>query len=134
MPRQHVDQIIVDEESDSKIGSHQLPHPIGWKVLVQPNQVKTKTKGGILLPSQAMDNEEYLTAHGTLLRLGELAYRDRQTGEIWKGKWPSAGDRITYGKYAGQKIIIDGVKLLILNDDEITSVLPASANVTAYLE
>jgi hypothetical protein len=54
--------------------------------------------------------------------------------KVWKGKWPSAGDRITYGKYAGQKIIIDGVKLLILNDDEITSVLPASANVTAYLE
>jgi chaperonin GroES len=134
MPRQHVDQIIVDEESDSKIGSHQLPYPVGWKVLVQPNQVKTKTKGGILLPSQAMDNEEYLTAHGTLLRLGELAYRDRQTGESWKGKWPCAGDRITYGKYAGQKIIIDGVKLLILNDDEITSVLPDSANVTAYLE
>ena len=134
MPRQHVDQIIVDEESDSKIGSHQLPRPVGWKVLVQPNQAKTKTKGGILLPSQAMDNEEYLTAHGTLLSLGELAYRDRQTGESWKGKCPSAGDRITYGKYAGQKIIIDGVKLLILNDDEITSVLPASANVTAYLE
>jgi chaperonin GroES len=127
-------KLLLMKRATQKLALTNLPHPIGWKVLVQPNQAKTKTKGGILLPSQAMDNEEYLTAHGTLLRLGELAYRDRQTGESWKGKWPSAGDRITYGKYAGQKIIIDGVKLLILNDDEITSVLPASANVTAYLE
>ena len=134
MPRQHVDKIITDEENNSKIGSHQLPRPIGWKVLVQANQTKTKSKGGIFLPSQSQDNEEYLTAHGVILSIGDLAYRDRETGSAWKGKWPSIGDNVTYGKYAGQKVTINGVKLLLLNDDEITSVIPDGVEITSYVE
>ena len=133
MARHHVDKIIVDEESESKIGSHQFPTPVGWKVLVQPAQVKTKTKGGVLLPSQAQDAEEYLTANGTLLSLGQLAYRDRDTGQAWKGQWPKAGDRITYGKYAGQKVVINEVKLLLLNDDEITSIIPEGVSLSSYV-
>jgi len=43
------------------------------------------------------------------------------------------GDRVTYGKYAGQKLVINGVKLLLLNDDEITSILPEGANITTYV-
>ena len=93
MPRQHVDKIITDEENNSKIGSHQLPRPIGWKVLVQANQTKTKSKGGIFLPSQSQDNEEYLTAHGVILSIGDL-----------------------------------------LNDDEITSVIPDGVEITSYIE
>ena len=111
MPRQHVDKIITDEESSSTIGSHQLPRPIGWKVLVQANQAKTQSKGGIYLPSQSQDNEEYLTAHGIILSIGDLAYRDRETGAGWKGNWPSVGDHVTYGKYAGQKVTIKGVEV-----------------------
>ena len=37
------DRIFTDEETNATIGSHQLPVPLNWKVLVQPNQVKTKT-------------------------------------------------------------------------------------------
>ena len=133
MPRQHVDKIITDEESSSTIGSHQLPRPIGWKVLVQANQVKTQSKGGVYLPSQSQDNEEYLTAHGTLLSTGDLAYKDRGTGQRWKGDWPVVGNKVTYGKYAGQKVTINGVKLLLLNDDEITSVIPEGVEITAYV-
>jgi co-chaperonin GroES (HSP10) len=46
---------------------------------------------------------------------------------------PQVGDKVTYGKYAGQKLIINNVRMLLLNDDEITSVLSNSAEVTAYL-
>tara|TARA_R110000796_G_C14540870_1_gene432897 strand:+ start:793 stop:1197 length:405 start_codon:yes stop_codon:yes gene_type:complete len=134
MTRHHVDKIIVDEENEAKIGSHQLPIPIGWKVLVQAAQVKTQTSGGILLPSQAQDAEEYLTAHGNILALGALAYRDRETGQSWKGHWPKAGDHITYGKYAGQKVVINNVKLLLLNDDEITSIIPDGVSLSAYVD
>ena len=44
------------------------------------------------------------------------------------------GDKITYGKYAGQKLSVNGVKLLLLNDDEITSILPEGSEVGAYVE
>ena len=107
---------------------------MGWKILIQPNQTKSKTKGGIILPSKAKESEAYLTAHGEVLAIGELAYRDRNTGERWRmNTKPQVGDKVTYGKYAGQKLIINNVRMLLLNDDEITSVLSNSAEVTAYL-
>ena len=135
MTHQHeIAKIYTDEESKSTVAQHQLPIPMGWKILIQPNQIKQQTKGGIILPSKAKENEAYLTAHGQVCAVGELAYRDRNTGERWKlSATPKVGDRITYGKYAGQKLVINGVRFLLLNDDEITSILPDGVEVTAYL-
>ena len=66
--------------------------------------------------------------------MGELAYHDRDTGQPWRmSNRPKVGDRITYGKYAGQKIVVNGVRFLLLNDDEITSILPEGAEITGYL-
>ncbi len=65
--------------------------------------------------------------------MGDLAYRDRDTGEAWKTLSPQVNDRVTYGKYAGQKITINGVKFLLLNDDELTSIIPEEAEISAYL-
>ena len=128
------DRIYKDEETESEISSKQLPIPLNWKVLVQPNQVKTKTAGGLHLPTISQDNEEYLTAHGTVCALGDLAYRDRDTGKRLRADVsPKVGDRITYGKYAGQKLVVKGVKFLLLNDDEITSILPEGVEVAAYV-
>ena len=133
MSHQH-DKIFTDEETNATIGSHQLPIPLNWKVLVQPNQVKTKTSGGIFLPESSKDNEEYLTAHGAVCALGDLAYRDRDTGKRWRSEiCPKVNDRVTYGKYAGQKLVVKGVKFLLLNDDEITSILPDGVDVAAYV-
>ena len=122
------------EEVETTLEPHQLPVPLNWKVLVQPNQVKMQTKGGLHLPSISKDNEEYLTAHGRISAMGDLAYRDRDTGERWRSEiCPKVGDRVTYGKYAGQKLTINGVRFLLLNDDELTSILPEDADIAAYL-
>jgi chaperonin GroES len=128
------DKTFTDDQTEATIGSDLLPIPLNWKVLVQPNQVKAKTSGGILLPESSKDNEEYLTAHGVVCALGDLAYRDRDTGQRWRSDVsPKVGDRVTYGKYAGQKIVVKGVKFLLLNDDGLTSILPEGVEVAAYL-
>jgi chaperonin GroES len=132
MSHQHA-KIYKDETSEKTIGSHHLPRPLNWKVLVQPHQVRLKTKGGLHLPSVSKDNEEYLTAHGRIASMGDLAFKDRDTGESWKMETPKVGDRVTYGKYAGQKVTVNGVRLLLLNDDELTSILPEDVEITAYL-
>ena len=41
----HPHAIYTDEENKATIGSHQLPVPMNWKVLVQPNEPKKETKG-----------------------------------------------------------------------------------------
>tara|TARA_R110000850_G_scaffold84759_1_gene181934 strand:+ start:156 stop:575 length:420 start_codon:yes stop_codon:yes gene_type:complete len=135
MSHQHDVSVAVwkDEESESSVSIKELPKPLNWKVLIQPNQVNMKTKGGLYLASISKDNEEYLTAHGRIAAMGDLAYKDRDTGEAWKTMSPKVNDRVTYGKYAGQKIVINGVKFLLLNDDELTSIIPESAKISAYL-
>ena len=56
MSHQHdVAKLYTDEESKATIGSHQLPTPMGWKILIQPNQAKQKTKSGIILPEKAKE-------------------------------------------------------------------------------
>ena len=132
MSHQHA--IYTDSLTKATIGSHQLPIPMNWKILIQPNEIKAKTKGGILLPHKVKENEQILTAHGTVMAVGELAYRERDTGERWKQEIvPQVGDKVTYGKYAGQKIVVNNVRFLLLNDDEITAILPDEVEVTAYI-
>jgi len=135
MSHQHDVSVAVwkDEESESSVSIKELPKPLNWKVLIQPNQVNMKTKGGLYLASISKDNEEYLTAHGRIAAMGDLAYKDRDTGEAWKTMSPKVNDRVTYGKYAGQKIVINGVKFLLLNDDELTSIIPEGSKISAYL-
>ena len=133
MSHQH-DAIYTDSLTKGTIGSHQLPIPMNWKILIQPNEIKAETKGGILLPDKVKENEQILTAHGTVCAIGDLAYRDRQSGERWKMSIiPQVGSKVTYGKYAGQKIVVQNVRFLLLNDDEITSVIPDGVDVTAYI-
>ena len=132
MSHQHA--IITDSVTKASIGSNQLPRPMNWKVLIQPNEIKAETKGGILLPDKVKENEQILTAHGTVMAVGELADRERDTGERWKQEIvPQVGDKVTYGKYAGQKIVVNNVRFLLLNDDEITAILPDGVEVTAYV-
>jgi len=122
-----------DGSTDSIVTTEQLPIPLNWKVLVQPHQVQMKTRGGLHLPTISKDNEEYLTAHGRIASMGDLAFKDRDTGASWKMNIPQVGNRVTYGKYSGQKVTINGVRFLLLNDDELTSILPEDVDVTAYL-
>ena len=113
--------------------SHQhVPQPVGWKVLVKPIEPQTQTEGGVYLPDESRDAEEYLVSHGHIIAMGEMAYHERNTGSSWKGSWPRVEDHVTFGKYAGQKIIANGEKLLILNDDEITSIIPRGCEVTNH--
>ena len=134
MSHQHGDKIYADSLSKATIASHQLPKPLNWKILIQPADISTQTKSGIILPESAKDNQQILTAHGHGVARGELAYRDRDTGERWKQQTtPQVGDFVTYGKYAGQKIVVNNVRFILLNDDEITSILPDGVQITAYI-
>ena len=130
----HHHAIYTDSLTKGTIGSHLLPIPMNWKILIQPNEIKTQTAGGILLPDKVKENEQFLTAHGVVCAIGQLAYRDRNTGEKWKqDKTPQISDIVTYGKYAGQKIVVQNVRFILLNDDEITSIIPKGVEITAYI-
>jgi co-chaperonin GroES (HSP10) len=94
-----------------------LPELPGFHVLVRPVSVKSITKGGIFIPDSTKDDMAYLTTVGRVLKIGELAYKD--IDKFPNGHWCDAGDYVCYGKHAGTKLFYQGVRLILLFDDQI---------------
>ena len=89
--------------------------PLGDKVLVEVLEAEGKTKGGIILPDTAKEEKTegkvIAAGLGKTLESGKV-----QTLEVKKG------DRVLFGKYAGDEILVDGKKHKILKENEILAV------------
>ena len=93
-----------------------LPEPSGYRLLVLPFTPKNKTKGGILFSQETLDKARIATTCGYVLKMGDLAYKDKDKfGEPWCKK----GDWVIFARYAGSRLPIEGGEVRILNDDEV---------------
>ena len=104
-------------EDEEKPYPEVLPSLPGYHILVRPVSVKSKTKGGLLLPDSVKDDVAYLTTVGKVLSIGDLAYKDKD--KFPNGKWCDVGDYVCYARHAGQKLYYKGVRLLLLFDDQV---------------
>ena len=104
-------------ENEVKADPEVLPSLPGYHILVRPVSVKSKTKGGLLLPDSVKDDVAYLTTVGKVLSIGDLAYKDKD--KFPNGKWCDVGDYVCYARHAGQKLYYKGVRLLLLFDDQV---------------
>ena len=107
----------VSDEGANEIKKNDMPGLPGYHVLVKPVSIKSETKGGIILPESTRSDIAYLTTVGKVLKLGDLAYADKE--KFPNGAWCVEGDYVSYGKLIGQKFVYKGVKLLLLFDDQI---------------
>jgi co-chaperonin GroES (HSP10) len=105
--------ITKDDYPDPEV----LPELPGYHVLVRPVTIKAETKGGIILPEKSRDDIAYLTTVGRVLKVGELAYEDKE--KFLGGAWCRVGDYVCYQKLTGTKFVYKGVKLLLLFDDQV---------------
>ncbi len=89
--------------------------PLGDKVLIKPVSAEEKTKAGIYIPDTAKEEK----AEGEIVALG--------TGKLSEGKKHDfsvkKGDKVIYGKYAGDEIKIDGKNYKIMKEEEILGIL-----------
>ena len=89
--------------------------PLGDKILVQVLEAEEKTKGGIIIPDTAKEEK----TEGKVVSVGAGKVLDSgkvQPLEVKKG------DRVIFGKYAGDELVIDGKKHKILKESEIFAV------------
>ena len=90
--------------------------PLQDRILVRRVQEEEKTKGGIIIPDTAkekpVEGEIVAVGNGKVLENGKVRALDVK-----------AGDRILFGKYAGNEIQVEGVEHLILREDEILGVV-----------
>lgn len=95
--------------------------PIEYRCLVRPDEVESKTKGGILLPDQHRAQAQMAQVQGELVAMGELACT--VDGTPWPDR-PRIGDRVMIARYAGLEADgADGRKYRVINDRDIAAVL-----------
>lgn len=96
-------------------------YPTEYKVLILPKQVDEKTKGGIIIPDQTKERDQFAQMEGEIVAVSPLAF----TYDDWKeASSPKVGDRVLFAKYAGASVIgKDGKEYRICNDKDLAAVL-----------
>nr|ASN63566.1 co-chaperonin GroES [uncultured virus]ASN63567.1 co-chaperonin GroES [uncultured virus] len=108
-----------------------LPEPCGWRLLVLPFTPKEKTSGGIIIAQESLDKARIATNCGYVLKMGPLAYRDKEKFET--GPWCKKGDWVIFARYAGSRLPIEGGEIRLLNDDEVLGTIKDPEAVLHYI-
>jgi len=80
--------------------------PVGDRVLVKPDEAPSKTSGGIIIPEDSRQKSMF----GVVLSWGKGL-----TNFV-------KGQRVCFGKWAGQQVEIDEVPHLIIRFDDLLAV------------
>jgi co-chaperonin GroES (HSP10) len=117
--------------------------PLGGRVLVQLRRTKKKTAGRIILVEETKEAEKWNGQVAKVVAIGPLAYRHRDTMELWpEGTWAAVGDYVRVPKWGGDRWEVPDVNnpdedpalFMIMNDHElITKVTGNPLSVKAYI-
>ena len=108
----------------------ELPEPSGYRILVLPLTPKSKSAGGIIFSQESLDKARIATTCGYVLKMGDLAYKDK---EKFGQPWCKLGDWVIFARYAGSRLPIEGGEVRILNDDEVLGTISDPESVLHYI-
>jgi len=91
--------------------------PLQDRVVIRRVDSEAVTKGGIVIPDAAAEKAD----QGDVLAVGP-GKRNKETGEL-VALGVVTGNRVLFGKFAGQTVKVDGEELLILKEDDILAVV-----------
>ncbi|HXV28029.1 MAG TPA: co-chaperone GroES, partial [bacterium] len=92
--------------------------PLGDRILVEVMESEEKTKGGIILPDTAKEEK----TEGKVISVG--AGKVLESGKVQPLE-VKKGDRVIFGKYSGDEIVVEGKKHKILKESEVLAVYEA---------
>ncbi|MFC1891834.1 co-chaperone GroES [Thermodesulfobacteriota bacterium] len=90
--------------------------PLRDRILVLRTEEDGKTIGGIIIPETAKEKPQ----EGKVISVGKgkvTENGERIPLEVKKG------DRILFGKYAGNEIMVNGVEHLIMMEDDVFAIM-----------
>lgn len=104
--------------------------PTGNQVMIQLRTVPKQSRGGIVLVEETKDFNKGNTQVARLVKCGQIAFKDRGTGETWKeGAWAEVGDIVLAPRYGGFRFEVpvpgteDEAIFAIINDFDIKMVI-----------
>jgi len=91
--------------------------PLSDRVVVKPQDAEETTAGGLIIPDTAkekpIEGKVVAVGNGKILDDGSVRKLDIKKG-----------DRVLFGKYAGDEIKLDGVDHIILRESDILAIVP----------
>lgn len=117
----------IEPEENPDLKPQELPKVPSYHLIIRPVSVKSKTKGGIIMPDKTKDDIAYLTTVGKVLKLGDTAYKGDKE-RFPNGAWCKEGDYVCYGRAIGQKFLYKGQRLLLIHDDQVIMVVDDPKN------
>jgi chaperonin GroES len=92
--------------------------PLHDRVIVKRIEAERTTASGIVIPDTAGEKpdqgEVVAVGNGKILENGEV-----------RPMAVKAGDRVLFGKYAGQSVKVEGQELLVMREEDIMGVVEA---------
>lgn len=90
--------------------------PLDDRVVIKQSQAEEKSAGGIILPDTAKEKPQ----KGKVVAVGPGKMTDDGKRSEMSVK---KGDEVIYAKYLGNDVEIDGVKYVILHENDILGVI-----------
>ncbi|QEI05155.1 co-chaperone GroES [Pigmentiphaga aceris] len=90
--------------------------PLNDRVIIKRLDNERKTASGIVIPESAAEKPD----QGEILAVGPGKRGDDGTVVPVDVK---VGDKVLFGKYAGQAVKVDGEELLVIREEEILAVI-----------
>ena len=98
-----------------------LPEAKGWKLLIAMPDYKTKTAGGIELPTEYVDREEHASPVGIVVSMGSSCYQNQS--KFPGGAYCKVGDFVVVRPYSGTRLKCHGKEFRFINDDTVEGVV-----------
>lgn len=89
--------------------------PLGDRVIVKRLDNERQTASGIVIPESATEKPD----QGTVVAVGPGKRADDGTVVALE---LTVGDKVLFGKYAGQSVKVDGEEVLVIREEEILAV------------
>ncbi|MFM1869277.1 MAG: hypothetical protein RLY99_21 [Pseudomonadota bacterium] len=90
--------------------------PLHDRVIIKRLDNETKTASGIVIPETAAEKPD----QGEILAVG--TGKKDESGKVIPLD-VKVGDRVLFGKYAGQTVKVDGNELLVMREEDIMAVV-----------
>lgn len=92
--------------------------PLHDRVIVKRLEQETKTASGLIIPDAAAEKPD----QGEIVAVGPGKKDDSGKNIALDVK---VGDRVLFGKYAGQAVKVDGQELLVMREEDLMAVVQA---------
>ena len=90
--------------------------PLHDRVIVKRLEEERKTASGIVIPDSAAEKPD----QGEVLAVGKGKIGD--DGKV-RALDVKVGDRVLFGKYAGQAVKVDGEEVLVMREEDIMGIM-----------